>query len=240
MDKKLLIKIGIGTAAAIAIFIIVRRAFAPEKMVLKKYGKFFNPAYISEAVKKVYASEIETWTAKGASTDEVVFYIIRKLYPNREALRKGAEVIGNAKGTFSDDEEKALGIFAMLTDLPELSYMCLIWQRESEAGMKAVEGLSSLISGNPLFPESEVEYTPMLPYIGTYFDRKHWSALLSILDRKQRKMVKKEIPAPADLDLAIAPLKTPKGASEGFKKIGSKTKPTKSLKGVGKGAKKKS
>lgn len=228
MDKKLLIKIGIGAAAAIAVFIIVRRAFAPEKMVMKKYGKFFNPAYISEAVKKVYAAEIETWVAKGARQDEVIFYIIRKLYPNREALRQGAEVIANAKGTFSDDEEKALGVFATLTDLPQLSYMSLVWQRESEAAQKIVSDTSWFISGNPFFSESSViEYTPMLPYLGTYFDRKHWSALLSILDKKPRKLVKKEISAPADIDLAVTPLKTPKGAASQFASTGSRKRTAK-------------
>lgn len=221
MNRNLLIKIGIGAAAAIAIFIIVRRAFAPEKMVMKKYGKFFNPAYISEAVKKVYAAEIETWTAKGARQDEVVFYIIRKLYPNRESLRQGADIIAQAKGTFSDDEEKALGVFAMLIDLPQLSYLALVWQRESEKGQKDTADLSWLVSGNPFWGDDTIEYTPMLPYLGTYFDRKHWSALLSILDKKPRKLVKKEIPVPSEIDLSIPALKTPKGAASAFASSGS-------------------
>ena len=225
MDKKLVIKIVIGAAAAIAIFIIVRRAFAPEKILLKKYGKFFDPSYIVEAVKKVYAQEIEDWTAKGAKQDEIIFYIIRQLYPDRERLKNGAEIIANAKGTFSDDEEKALGVFALLKDMPELSYMCLIWQRESEAGKKIVSEMQGgwLISGNPFFSEDNIEYTPLLPYLGTYFNRKHWSALLSILDKKPRKMKKEAITPPSAIDKSTMVIKPPKGFGEGGGKVSKGT-----------------
>jgi len=225
--KETYIRIAIYIAMGIATIVIINKLFVkPEQVLQKRFGKYFSRNYFISQLKDLYKDEISAWKEKGYTEGEILGYITSK-YFDRPKFSEMAADIYNAKGIFSDDEERANSVIREVRNLGELSYLATVFKTNT-AEAQNVLNQNPLISGNifDLFSATSPEKSSgddMLSYLIGFFNDRQLNVLISTLKKKPRKMVFKAILSPT-----------------GFRDSGTSTTKPKSAKSAGKVAGKRS
>ena len=197
--KKILLDYGVYILLGLALLYVVTQLFdVTERIIQKRFGKFFDPSYFLNEIQDMYKVDISTYTTKGATKTEVTGYIISKYFDRADILKK-AEDIWNAKGTFSDDENSALAVFSSLSSLSELSYLAQVFKTMQVPSAMTAKGLITTV----ILSGAVVEMEPagdLLSYVLSFFNEKHREALIVILKKKPKKLKYKIISPPKDLD----------------------------------------